>query len=552
VEGLLNAPGDSGYEYISKLVRWLGIATVLITFPFNSPGSGTIFILLAVAILYNTSRYLKSVTRIPFFASEINSVVADTIFAVTLLAMTGGIDSPYYFYLLFMAITVAHWYGLRSFTMLFCLYVIISLMFSFATNTTPPALNSVQELFLKLSILTNIGILIASLTYKEREQWGRILHSNQTAEAERQSLLALINSLADAVIAVDGNGKITVYNGAALALLNTNVSLTGQTFARAMPLKDTHGKPVNVLAPQAAGRIIKRNDLTFSSSGETMIIDLSLAPIHLTHTPNAQNGSILVLRDITKEKTLEQQRDEFISVASHELRTPLAIAEANISTALLPGYAKIDKKALSLLGQAHDNIIFLGELIKDLTTLSRAEQGLITIEAKVVDPKAMLETLQRDYRDEAEKKGLRLEVEIEDGIGPIVASEYLIHEILQNYVTNAIKYTQAGSIRLSVKAADKPYALAFTIKDTGIGVSASDQKNLFTKFYRSEDYRTRQTGGTGLGLYITKQLAERLHAKIDFVSKLNHGTTVTLQIPTAKLDSDKNHNSDPHKLVSTH
>src|SRR4029077_17428015 len=97
-------------------------------------------------------------------------------------------------------------------------------------------------------------------------------------------------------------------------------------------------------------------------------------------------------------KTMEQQREEFISVASHELRTPLAITEANLSTALMPGYAKIEGKALELLEQAHQNVIFMGELIKDLMTLARLEQGAISIDLKLVDPAALVKQLADDYQ----------------------------------------------------------------------------------------------------------------------------------------------------------
>ncbi|HUD11107.1 MAG TPA: ATP-binding protein, partial [Candidatus Saccharimonadia bacterium] len=109
-------------------------------------------------------------------------------------------------------------------------------------------------------------------------------------------------------------------------------------------------------------------------------------------------------------------------------------------------------------------------------------------------------------------------------------------EILQNLITNAIKYTKSGQI--TVGCSRVATGTEFTVHDTGIGISASDKPKIFTKFYRSEDYRTRQTGGTGLGLYITRKLSEKLGVKISFTSRLNHGSTFTLRVPNRVAESE--------------
>src|SRR6202020_468742 len=134
-------------------------------------------------------------------------------------------------------------------------------------------------------------------------------------------------------------------------------------------------------------RAVNRQDLVYEASdGSKMTLDLTVSPVHVFGDGHENwGGYMAVFRDITKQKSLDEERDEFISVTSHELRTPLAIAEANLSTAILPGYAKIDAKALNLLNQAHENIVFLSELIQDLTTLSRAERDDLHIGYSLVD-----------------------------------------------------------------------------------------------------------------------------------------------------------------------
>jgi signal transduction histidine kinase len=174
-------------------------------------------------------------------------------------------------------------------------------------------------------------------------------------------------------------------------------------------------------------------------------------------------------------------------------------------------------------------MVFMGELIQDLGTLARAERGDLKVQLELVDPGLLAADLVRDYQPQAESKNLKLKLELGENLGQVFTSPPELREILQNFLTNALKYTQNGSITIKVDVA--PDGTNFTVSDTGIGLSASDKNKIFQKFYRSEDYRTRQTGGTGLGLYITHKLAEKLGITISFTSRLNHGSAFTVHVP---------------------
>jgi signal transduction histidine kinase len=106
-----------------------------------------------------------------------------------------------------------------------------------------------------------------------------------------------------------------------------------------------------------------------------------------------------------------------------------------------------------------------------------------------------------------------------------------LHELLQNFITNAIKYTREGSVTLIVRRQKDD--ILFEVSDTGIGISKSDQAKVFDKFYRSEDYRTRETSGTGLGLYVTHKLAKKMGTTITLKSRLNHGSHFSFTLPKA-------------------
>jgi len=522
---------DEYYESSSRIVRWIVLALVLITFPFDSANGLVMLTAIIFMSVYNSLRYLSLFRSMEAFKSRINSLGVDHVFVLGLIIITGGLTSPYYplFYLLIIG-TIAS-YGIAGFAFSLSTQVIITLLLLKVQLPALPA-NLDFQFVIKLTILI-IFSLVAEQSVRSRDE-EYLLEGRFTRriENERQRLLSLINSLSSAVLAIDDKGKVYLYNAAALELLNTNRDISGVSINELLPLHTAGGRKVNLVhAITKDGRPYKSQDLHYEATdGSKMILDLTITPVHSFAAYRSNwGGSMAVFRDITKEKSLDEERDEFISVTSHELRTPLAIAEANVSTALLPGYAHIDPKAKTLIEQAHQNIVFLSELIEDLATLSRAERGDLKLKVELLESARLVEDLVRDYRPQAEAKHLELGLDLGEGIGSIVSSQHELREILQNFLTNAIKYTTSGSITLGVHAVEG--GTEFFVKDTGIGVSTSDKTKIFGKFYRSEDYRTRQTGGTGLGLYITHKLSEKLGVHITFTSRLNHGSTFKVMVP---------------------
>jgi signal transduction histidine kinase len=270
------------------------------------------------------------------------------------------------------------------------------------------------------------------------------------------------------------------------------------------------------------------------ADGSLINLYLSVAPVHLGYGQEGQRGYVLLLRDITREKSLEEERDEFISVVSHELRTPIAIAEGNIGNAqlILQKAGNVDDAVLKALEDAHSQVVFLADMINDLATLSRAERGKLQVDVEPIAIPELIQDLVKSYGPDAAKKKLELKTEVKSDAKELRSSRLYVREILQNFITNAIKYTEQGSV--TVTAESDPRGIKFTITDTGIGISKSDQERVFDKFFRSEDFRTRQASGTGLGLYVTMKLARLIHAEISLASELNKGSTFTIFVPNLK------------------
>ncbi len=389
-----------------------------------------------------------------------------------------------------------------------------------------------------------VGVIALGLT---AVAIGRVQEINsrrsQAREAlQRDRIITLVNNLADAILSIDATGIVRVYNAACLNLLDTNADLNGKHISEILRLRDKKGDLVDIMKDLKANRSVAvRDDVTLNLEDDILRIELTYSPIRSSYSgtkPTAstnQDGYILILRDITKTKSLEEERDEFISVVSHELRTPITIVEGTVSNLqIMLGRPDISEKLVKeSLDTAHEQVLYLAKMVNDLSTLSRAERGVADT-PETITVRGLVDDLYKEYAPQAEAKKLHFNLDLDTHLGHVNASSLYLKELLQNFITNALKYTKEGSMTLRV-ARDKN-GITFEVKDTGIGISKSDQGKIFNKFYRSEDYRTRETSGTGLGLYVAAKLAKKLGTKIAFRSRLNHGSSFGFTLP---LEKDK-------------
>lgn len=350
------------------------------------------------------------------------------------------------------------------------------------------------------------------------------------SQLDHSRLLSLINSLSDGFLAVDGQGVIELSNSVALSLLDTN-ALDGKNVAQAMPVVDAQGTLQNLLqlAQNAASSFTSRDFQLKYTDGSVINLYLNVSVVRAGFGASDKAGYVVLFRDITKEKSAEDERDEFISVASHELRNPVAVAEGSISNAImLAQKAQLPGNLPDLLKSAHEQILFLSTMINDLAMISRADRQKFLAGAAEFDPLEVIKDLQNDYQAQAAKKGL--EIKIEAPVLPkILGSRLYTREILQNFITNSIKYTEKGTI--IVRGAINGDGIDLSVADTGIGIQGDEQTMLFNKFFRSEDARVRQINGTGLGLYVSAKLAKLMGGKISMTSQYNKGSVFTLYLP---------------------
>lgn len=380
-----------------------------------------------------------------------------------------------------------------------------------------------------------IGATIVAVWHANEIDNNELTKSREESILQRDRILTIVNNIADAILTTDAKGRIQMYNAASLDLLDTNVDLRGKRIDDVLALADADQKPFRFADEfKRVKSVVNRDDLAARISDEIMRLSVIFSPIRSANSVRSKDGYIIILRDITKQKSLEEERDEFISVVSHELRTPLTIAEGSLSNVqVMAKRADIPPETVQRnIRMAHEQIVFLSRMVNDLSTLSRAERG-VADDKEMIEVKSLIHGLYNEYAKEAEEKSLRLDLDIDPDVSSVYASRLYLKELIQNFITNAIKYTKEGNILISVAMRDND-AIVFSVKDTGIGISKSDQARIFNKFYRSEDYRTRETGGTGLGLYVATKLARKLDTVIELKSRLNHGSTFSFMLPAQK------------------
>ncbi len=453
---------------------------------------------------------------------------------VTFILTVTGFNSPVIVCWIALMLVVDTYFGTIAFWLSALTLIAVAIISLTVYPAMPP---DILQTCLYTIFILSVGFTISRIRIITDKERHALTKSREDENFQRDRLLSLVNSMGDAVIATDEQGSIKVFNAATLNLLDTNVSLTNKKIDRILRLYDEDSKHVRALEQaRARGVVFSRSDLAHRfNDGEQINLYINFSPIQLSYQSSGEKGYIFILRDITKEKTLEEERDEFISVVSHELRTPVAIVEGSISNLLLLQERDVDKTVLAKsLNDAHEQTMYLAKMINDLSTLSRAERGIDSA-AEDIDTSELLMELFKNYQTGAAQKNIQLDLDMQPRLPHVQTSRLYLEEILQNFLTNALKYTKSGSVTLIGRKIKE--GVYFGVKDTGIGISKSDQRHIFEKFYRSEDYRTRETSGTGLGLYVSEKLANKMGVRIDFESRLNHGSTFSFVIKT-KTDNN--------------
>lgn len=351
--------------------------------------------------------------------------------------------------------------------------------------------------------------------------------------AEQRRSEAIIRSLSDGLMVVDNEFKITAINPMAVRMLDLGPEqaegrhffeiITNQTLYQ--PLKTTieTGQPPQLDEPAA--------NLTVERNGQTHYYHFAITPVK---TKQGQMlGAVLLLQDITKLKTLDRLKSEFVVTASHELRTPLTSIAMSIGLLAENSQAKLSANEQALLCAAQEDVQRLRALVNDLLDLSKIESGRMEMAFEPVAVSLLIERAISTVAAQAEEKGLKLRQQLPVELPPVKADPNKIAWVLTNLIANAIRYTaKGGGIEVSAKLAGN--FVYVSVSDEGAGIPLEYQSKIFDKFVQVKN--DKAVGGSGLGLAICKEIVKAHGGTIWVNSTPGQGSAFTFTLPAIYPD----------------
>ena len=361
--------------------------------------------------------------------------------------------------------------------------------------------------------------------------------AEQTADLRRLARHneVLVTSVGDGVYGVDHEGRVTFVNPSAAAALGfTTSELTGRKAHETFHGPGADGAPF----PWSECYIheaIQHGSLVLAQEDEYVRADGSVFPVEITASPLLDEsvvlGAVVVFRDVTQRREVDRLKNEFLSVVSHELRTPLTSIRGSLGLLAGGQLGELPERAASLVGVAVQNSERLTRLINDLLDIERMDSGVAPMEVVTLDVRELLEAATAQIEGMATSVGVQVELGTTEG--QVVGDEDRVIQTLMNLLGNAIKFSEfGGDVRVDA-VLDGP-EVHFRVSDDGRGIPPDKLESIFDRFEQVDSSDTRQRGGTGLGLTISKGIVERLGGRIWAESRLGVGTTVHFTLPAAR------------------
>jgi PAS domain S-box-containing protein len=422
-----------------------------------------------------------------------------------------------------------------------------------------------------VSILRNVTDLRFA-TEQIEENYRKLRVAEADVRAERDRLDLIIDSVADPILVTDPSGKILLMNAPAERLF-TAPEGSGEEVQRAVRLNDAHFSSFvsNVFLSAGASRFRGEISLAEPQAGRPLPVEAISGKVLSEH--GEVTGVVTILHDRTEalekarlyeqleraskeleakvhEATAElvrrnellqrqaieleqasQLKSQFLANMSHEFRTPLNAILGYTSMLLQGVNGELAPAQKRNLGRVDSNAKHLLNIINDLLDISRIEAGKMPLHLEQFELPTLIGELLAEVEPLIHKARLSASTELAADLPPVMSDRQKVKQIVLNFLTNAIKFTPQGAIRVSADYDALKDEISLSVNDTGIGIAEQDQRKIFEDFRQADDSVTRQYGGAGLGLSICRRLANMLEGRITVDSRLGAGSTFTLHVP---------------------
>ncbi|GGG71620.1 cell wall metabolism sensor histidine kinase WalK [Paenibacillus radicis (ex Gao et al. 2016)] len=368
---------------------------------------------------------------------------------------------------------------------------------------------------------------IGRLSMAFNDMTKRLKEALSVNEEENEKLGSILSNMSDGVIAADEHGQVIIWNRRSLEMLEVQ-SCEGCSLSELLGLTDSMLRELQQGKQQTV--ILSREQETDEPEG---VLRATFTPIH--RRDKGITGTIAVLQDITEQEKLEQSRRQFVANVSHELRTPLTTIKS-YAEALDDGALEERELSERFVGVIRNETERMIRLVTDLLHLSRLDSNQAPLRRRQTNVHEMLDEVADRFSFQLRQKSIRASIRVDRSLKTAWLDRDQIDQVLDNLMSNAIKYTlDGGTIELGAQKPD-PSSIAISVKDTGIGIPKKDLSRIFDRFYRVDKARSRNMGGTGLGLSIAREIVKAHGGTISLSSELNEGTTVTFTLPALQQE----------------
>ncbi|MEK7482644.1 MAG: ATP-binding protein, partial [Patescibacteria group bacterium] len=342
------------------------------------------------------------------------------------------------------------------------------------------------------------------------------------AEKERDKTAAIIKNFADGLLLMENN-KISLINPAAQAFFNVSeAEVVGRTIAE---LEGTAKIQSFAKFLNKTGADIFREELPLN---ENFILEVSTVA---TLKDAKETGKIIILHDVSREKMVEKMKTEFVSLAAHQLRTPLSAIKWALKMLLDGDMGSIKQDQKNFLEKTYQSNERMIALVNDLLDITRIEEGKYLYKPTVTQLELVAKFVADSYKDEAKAKNIKLTLRKSDSLlRPVKIDVEKIRLAMQNIIDNAIRYSAEGSEVIVACSGNEKEAI-FSVQDSGIGIPKDQRTRMFSKFFRGSNAVRIDTEGSGLGLYIAKNIVEAHNGRIWFESEPGKGATFYFSLP---------------------
>lgn len=514
----------SGGAAVSAIVITVLIITAV---PLNTGVVINVMIIGFLTAIFTAVYYLTP----KIYANPKYNIIPDIAYIAATIFVMKNLSAWSYLYIIFFIIIIA----VDAFTESKKNFVtVVSLVVMGLIYASLPVQEELR-VFVYRIIFEIYGILTISIILRlyakealdQKEKKEELESLNKHLQTEKKEIKTLFDNVSEIMISVDAKNKVVLINKAALNYFHLGEDTKKSKLEASLNFVSPKGiinfKELIPLNRKA----YFRNDLKLITKKDTKKFYTSVTPLYDEN--DDYTGTIIFMHDATKEEELEKKKEEFAAITSHELRTPLTVIEGYLHFLLSNDSLNYDEETKRYLSIIHDSTLELIKLSKDILLTTKSEAGTLELLIEKTDLISLFKEVAKEYSSKINKKRIKITIDAKEKTLQLKTDKGKAKEILINLLDNAIKFTKKGSITVSILKTEEE--AIFSIKDTGIGIPIESQKLIFQKFYRAEDWQTRATGGSGLGLYISKTLAERLGGQINFKSKQGEGSLFVLSLP---------------------